>query len=68
MPPDGKSALPEFIRNQIPKEYQYWRFKGKKARDLRDKLVDLIRNKEIIIKPVKEMDMEHIHEYYEKLK
>jgi len=64
MPPDGKSALPEFIRNQIPKEYQYWRHKGVKARKIRDELVDAIKRKELIIKPIQEMDYSRIHEHY----
>lgn len=55
MPPPGKSALPKHIRDQIPKGYEYWKAKGSKAKQLRDKLSSAIRKKEVTIKTLKEM-------------
>jgi predicted Zn-ribbon and HTH transcriptional regulator len=49
MPPDGKSALPKVIRRQIPSEFQYWKEKGKKAQEVRDNLVQAIKDKEVEI-------------------
>jgi len=40
IPPYKYSALPEYIRKQIPKKFRYWEFKDKKKRlELRDYLV-----------------------------
>jgi len=54
MPPEGKSALPKHIRVQIPKGLEYWKYKGQKAKAVRDELVKLIKKKEVTITPVKE--------------
>jgi len=48
MPPEGLSWIPKSIRKQIPKEFQYWKMKGKKAKDARDALVKAMK-KEIKI-------------------
>ena len=48
MPPEGLSWLPKHIRSQIPKQYQYWKEKGQKAKTMRDELVKAIK-KEIKI-------------------
>ena len=40
MPPDGQSALPEVIRDNISEEYHYWMKEGDEAKHLRDKLVN----------------------------
>ncbi|RLF28108.1 MAG: hypothetical protein DRN14_04615 [Thermoplasmata archaeon] len=50
MPPRGISALPPEIRRQIPREYRYWMVDDtKKAREIRDKLVEAIRKGEVKI-------------------
>jgi hypothetical protein len=55
MPPYGISALPPEIREQIPREYQYWKVKNiRKAREIRDKLVEAIKNGETKIEIPKE--------------
>ena len=48
-PPDGISALPKKIRNEIPAELQYWRFRGEKARRLRDELINQIKDGQVEI-------------------
>jgi len=64
MPKEGISALPRHIRKQIPKEYQYWKEKGAKAREIRDRLVNAIKKKEVILKTMKELEKEALHIYY----
>jgi hypothetical protein len=55
IPPYGISALPPEIRKQIPREYQYWKVKDiRKAREIRDKLVEAIKNGEVKIEIPKE--------------
>ena len=50
-PPAGFSCVPKFIRNQIPKDHQYWKVKDqKKAHSVRDKLAQAIHIKEIVLK------------------
>lgn len=49
MPPDGVSALPAAIRKQVPKEYQYWKAKGAKAKELRDGLVKAMKDGDVEI-------------------
>ena len=48
VPPSGYSAMPQYIMEQIPDEYKFW----KKASPLtiRNQLFDLIKKKEITIK------------------
>ncbi len=48
MPPKGVSALPEYVRSQIPRNRQYWRAKNAKA--VRDGLVKEIKAKKVPIK------------------
>ena len=48
MPPEGLSWLPSNVRKQIPKQFQYWKEKGKKALEMRDALVKAMK-KEIKI-------------------
>jgi len=43
IPPNGLSALPEEIRSQIPAQLRYWTEKGDKARQVRDQLLDAIK-------------------------
>ncbi len=47
MPPEGLSWLPRDIRKKIPKEFRYWKQKGKKAMELRDELSELWRKGKI---------------------
>jgi hypothetical protein len=54
MPPEGFSALPEFIRKQVPEEYRYWKRKGGEAKEARNKLVGALKAKEVVLKPVAE--------------
>jgi len=54
MPPEGVSALPKFIRQQIPKGYEYWKKKGAAAKKLRDELVKAIKKKEVSLHTIKE--------------
>jgi len=50
MPPAGVSALPEAIRIQVPKHYQYWTISNQaNAKMTRDYLVDDIEKKEVIL-------------------
>ena len=62
MPPEGHSALPKHIREQIPDAYQYWKYKGAKARKIRDELVQLIRKKELKLKTIREV-LETVHKF-----
>jgi len=48
MPPDGISALPKQIRNEIPSEYQYWKKETPAA--IRDELVKGIKKKDVTVK------------------
>jgi hypothetical protein len=48
MPPEGLSWLPRNVRKQIPKDFQYWKLKGTKAKKARDNLVNAMK-KEIKI-------------------
>ncbi len=48
MPPKGVSALPEYVRSQIPRNRQYWRAKNAKA--VRDGLANEIKTKKVPIK------------------
>ncbi|MHA1248756.1 MAG: ATP-dependent DNA ligase [Candidatus Helarchaeota archaeon] len=50
MPPVGFSALPRYIRRQIPKEYRYWTVGNLEgALTVRNELVELIKKGEIQI-------------------
>jgi len=49
-PPEGISALPKKIREQIPEEFHYWKKKGNTAHELRDSLVQQIKEKNVILK------------------
>jgi len=49
-PPEGKSCLPKYIRNQIKPIFRYWKKKGKEAKHVRDALIEAIRLKEVRIK------------------
>lgn len=40
MPPDGISAMPVSLMAQTPKEFKYWEHAGKKAKEVRDALVE----------------------------
>lgn len=48
MPPQGISALPKTIRNQIPEEYRYWT--NKNPKETRDNLVAQMKAKKVSIK------------------
>lgn len=39
MPPDGYSALPRSLMEQVPDQFRYWEQKGEAAREMRDELV-----------------------------
>lgn len=47
MPPDGRSALPKAVRDQVPAEHRYWAKKGDAARSARDALVAALKAKEV---------------------
>lgn len=49
IPPYGISALPRAIREQIPKEFRYWLFKGEAAVKVRDDLVARIKKRDLKI-------------------
>jgi len=54
IPPHGVSALPPWIREQIPPEYQYWKHRSKKKRlEVRAALVEAIKKGEVKIKLAK---------------
>ena len=40
LPPEGKSALPQEIRERIPRRLQFWRMKGKERAEARKELVE----------------------------
>lgn len=40
MPPDGQSAMPTALMKITPEEFQFWKHKGAKAREVRDALVE----------------------------
>lgn len=40
MPPDGQSAMPTALMKITPPEFQFWKHKGAKAREIRDALVE----------------------------
>ena len=50
MPPEGHSALPKYIREQIPDHYQYWKYPKAKAKEIRDALVKAIKKKEVTLR------------------
>ncbi|MHA1615455.1 MAG: hypothetical protein ACTSYJ_11470, partial [Candidatus Thorarchaeota archaeon] len=51
VPPSGVSCLPPEIRQQIPDEYQYWKFEDHSKRlEVRDKLVEALRTGTVKIK------------------
>jgi len=53
IPPHGVSAMPPEIRQQIPREFQYWKeIDTRKRRDIRDQLVAAIRKGKVKIKPI----------------
>ena len=53
LPPYGVSCLPPEIRQQIPKELQYWKVRDRqKAREVHKQLVELIHRGKLKIKPV----------------
>jgi len=45
--PLGVSALPSEIKKRIPEGYEYWRLSGSEQLDIRKRLLDLIKNREI---------------------
>jgi len=50
MPPNGVSALPKYIREQIPDRFQYWKKTTKDtALKLRDELVEAIKQDEVAV-------------------
>jgi len=50
VPPVGISALPKYIRKQIPEEFQYWKKKTKEAtRKMRDALFDAMKKEDVKI-------------------
>ena len=52
-PPEGKSCLPRFIRDQIPEGYEYWKYRGEKARKVRAELIKAL-GKEVKIRTIEE--------------
>jgi len=57
IPPYKYSALPEYIRKNIPEKYQYWKYKDKKKRiELRDYLVKNYEELHIDLKKLVKME------------
>ena len=56
MPPMGTSWVPQEARKRIPAKYRYWKHDDQaKAKEIRDALVDAIRNREVTLDAIEDL-------------